>query len=252
MVKAPMMPPTARVTSATPPIACSMRPSRLVVSMAKPCESSQANTFIDCVSIVAGSAAACAVIWLPANQPIQPMKAAVSSNTIATSQPRPIGRTRPSRRAPPSIRAANTMPPKIISSDWASNTASAISAVMPSQTKARLASCRRTGSEMSVGPACLLETRGFRRLSKGSAISARRFVDPRAQTAPSALAAQGSPPGQRIQLSPPSNENVTNSARPPISESGTGPRDRYPRAAPARRRNGRGCRPSGKRGPGAR
>ena len=66
-------------------------------------------------------------------------------------QPRPIGRTRPSSRAPPSIIAANTIPPKITISGWAKNTTSAVSAAKPIQIAAFCASRRNPGSWMSAG-----------------------------------------------------------------------------------------------------
>jgi hypothetical protein len=51
----------------------------------------------------------------PAKRPSQTRKASVAIRTIPILQPRPIGSTRPSSRAPPSIMAANTIAPKIAS-----------------------------------------------------------------------------------------------------------------------------------------
>ena len=60
---------------------------------------------------------------------------------MASRQPRPIGSTRPSRRAPPSSIAASTMPAKISSKGWARTITPTTARTRPIQTLARFSSC---------------------------------------------------------------------------------------------------------------
>ena len=119
VVSQPITPPTALVTSPTDPASFSTSPCIDLILKFAPCASSQARILSAWACTTAGSCAACWAICVPAKAKVQAMNTTAKITTIATRQPRPIGRTRPSSRTPPSIIAANTIPPKMISKGWA-------------------------------------------------------------------------------------------------------------------------------------
>ena len=116
VVSPPRMPPSARVTVPIPPdrlLACARICSKLT---SRPWPRAQALSAASWRSMMAGNCAASCEMVEPANQPSQAMNSNVRMRTIPTRQPRPIGMNLPSRRAPPSIIAANTIAPNSASS----------------------------------------------------------------------------------------------------------------------------------------